>query len=50
MELSLGFTDKQITLWAGTVLLKRKLDHIGCLSFCGSDVLAPMRPPRHCTD
>ena len=29
MELSLGFTDKQITPWAGMVLLKRMLDHIG---------------------
>lgn len=29
MELSLGFTDKQITPWAGMVLLKRLLDHIG---------------------
>lgn len=29
MELLLGFTDKQITPWAGMVLLKRMLDHIG---------------------
>lgn len=29
MELLLGFTDKQITPWAGMALLKRMLDHIG---------------------
>lgn len=28
MELSLGFTDKQITPWAGMALVKRMLDHI----------------------
>lgn len=29
MELSLSFTDKQITPWAGMALVKRMLDHIG---------------------
>lgn len=29
MELSLGFTDKQITPWAGMALVKRMLEHIG---------------------
>jgi hypothetical protein len=29
MEFSLGFTDKQITPWAGMALVKRMLDHIG---------------------
>jgi len=29
LELSLGFTDKQITPWAGMALIKRMLDHIG---------------------
>ena len=29
MELSLGFTDKEITPWGGMAVVKRMLDHIG---------------------